>query len=62
MGLNLLKNIELEMGRMKTLRYRERIIDLDILLYDNLSISFNKLIISNKDKNSVNLEDLKSPF
>ena len=46
--LNVLKNIEFEMGRMKTLRYRERIIDLDILLYDNLIISLNKLIIPHK--------------
>ena len=46
--LNVLKNIEFEMGRMKNLRYRERIIDLDILLYDNLIISLNKLIIPHK--------------
>ena len=46
--LSNVKNIEFEMGRMKTLRYRERIIDLDILLYDNLIISLNKLIIPHK--------------
>lgn len=34
--LNLLKKIEKEMGRLETYKWGPRILDLDILLYDNL--------------------------
>jgi 2-amino-4-hydroxy-6-hydroxymethyldihydropteridine diphosphokinase len=37
--LCLLKNIEVEMGREKTVKWGPRLIDLDILLYDNETIN-----------------------
>ena len=42
--LEILKELELSMGRIPSMRYGPRLIDLDILLYGNLSIdisSFN---------------------
>ncbi len=43
--LNLLKEIESAVGRTKTFRWGPRIIDLDILLYDNLIINTNNVQI-----------------
>jgi 2-amino-4-hydroxy-6-hydroxymethyldihydropteridine diphosphokinase len=43
--LDVLKTIEREMGRVATVRYGPRIIDLDILLYDDLRISTPRLVI-----------------
>ncbi|MEW6108784.1 MAG: 2-amino-4-hydroxy-6-hydroxymethyldihydropteridine diphosphokinase [Nitrospirota bacterium] len=43
--LFLLKKIEHEMGRGDTAKWGPRIIDLDILLYDDLEINENSLII-----------------
>ncbi len=43
--LNLLKEIESAVGRTKTFRQGPRIIDLDILLYDNLIINTNTVQI-----------------
>ena len=40
-----LKQIEEQMGRQKTYRYGPRLIDLDILLMDDLVVSFPELII-----------------
>lgn len=41
--LNFAKGIERAMGRMPTLRYGPRIIDIDILLYDDLLIKTGRL-------------------
>jgi 2-amino-4-hydroxy-6-hydroxymethyldihydropteridine diphosphokinase len=43
--LQFLQNIEAEMGRVKTEKYGPRIIDLDILLYENDIIETDDLII-----------------
>lgn len=43
--LDKLKQIETQIGRKKTIPKGPRIIDLDILLYDNLQINKNNLII-----------------
>jgi len=43
--LRRLKEIEREMGRTETLRWGPRIIDLDILLYDNLVLNESDLVI-----------------
>ena len=43
--LDLLKNIEIEMGREKTVKWGPRLIDLDILLYDNKIIDEDSLKI-----------------
>jgi len=43
--LDLLKKIERDMGRQKTIRWGPRIIDLDILLYDDLCLDTDSLII-----------------
>jgi len=43
--LNLLKKIESAVGRTQTSRWGPRIIDLDILLYDNLIINTNTVQI-----------------
>jgi 2-amino-4-hydroxy-6-hydroxymethyldihydropteridine diphosphokinase len=43
--LDSLKRVENEMGRLKTVRNGPRIIDLDILLYDDLQISNPNLTI-----------------
>jgi 2-amino-4-hydroxy-6-hydroxymethyldihydropteridine diphosphokinase len=43
--LDSLKKVENEMGRVKTIRNGPRIIDLDILLYENLQISLPNLTI-----------------
>lgn len=40
-----LKQIEEEMGRQKTYRYGPRLIDLDILMMDDLMVSFPELVI-----------------
>lgn len=43
--LDYLKNIEKEMGRRKTVRYGPRVIDLDILFYDDLVLETPELTI-----------------
>ncbi len=43
--LNKLKKIEKVMGRKRTVRWGPRIIDLDILLYDKLTLKTKKLTI-----------------
>jgi len=43
--LNLLKEIESAVGRTQTFRWGPRIIDLDILLYDNLILNTNNVQI-----------------
>ncbi len=43
--LQFLKTIEQEMGRTPTVRYGPRLIDLDILLYDDESIELPDLVI-----------------
>lgn len=43
--LRLLKQIEQQMGRVTTLRYGPRVIDLDILLYSNLQLADADLVI-----------------
>ena len=43
--LAFLKNIEVEMGRVKTLHWGPRVIDLDILLYDELQVQRPHLTI-----------------
>ncbi len=43
--LNLLKDIESAVGRTQTFRWGPRIIDLDILLYDNLIINMDNIQI-----------------
>ncbi|MEJ2706604.1 MAG: 2-amino-4-hydroxy-6-hydroxymethyldihydropteridine diphosphokinase [Anaerolineales bacterium] len=43
--LTFLKDIERQMGRQKTIRYGPRLIDLDILLYDDLVMDNPKLVI-----------------
>jgi len=43
--LSLLKNIEMKMGREATVKWGPRLIDLDILLYDNETINEDSLKI-----------------
>jgi 2-amino-4-hydroxy-6-hydroxymethyldihydropteridine diphosphokinase len=43
--LDFLQKIEHEMGRVKTIRFGPRLIDLDILLFDELQITNPRLII-----------------
>lgn len=43
--LKSIKNIEKEMGREKTIRYGPRIIDIDIIFYDNLILETEHLTI-----------------
>jgi 2-amino-4-hydroxy-6-hydroxymethyldihydropteridine diphosphokinase len=43
--LTFLKDIERRMGRQKTIRYGPRLIDLDILLYDDLVMDNPQLVI-----------------
>lgn len=43
--LSLLKNIEKEMGRQDTVRWCPRIIDLDILLYNDITLNTEALTI-----------------
>jgi 2-amino-4-hydroxy-6-hydroxymethyldihydropteridine diphosphokinase len=43
--LNFLKKIEVSMGRQETFRFGPRLIDLDILLYDDLVLSTSDLTI-----------------
>lgn len=43
--LELLRKIERDMGRQETLRWGPRIIDLDMLLYNNIILNTNALII-----------------
>jgi 2-amino-4-hydroxy-6-hydroxymethyldihydropteridine diphosphokinase len=43
--LDLLKRIEKRMGRGKTVRWGPRVIDLDILFYDDLTVNDSDLVI-----------------
>ena len=43
--LGLLKKIEKDMGRQETVKWGPRIIDLDILLYDDIALNTEALII-----------------
>jgi len=43
--LTFLKSIESQMGRQKTIRYGPRLIDLDILLYDELILNNPNLVV-----------------
>ncbi|MDR0595847.1 MAG: 2-amino-4-hydroxy-6-hydroxymethyldihydropteridine diphosphokinase, partial [Puniceicoccales bacterium] len=43
--LKFCKSLESKLGRQETFRYGPRLIDVDILLYDNLKISASKLTI-----------------
>ncbi|MDA8106255.1 MAG: 2-amino-4-hydroxy-6-hydroxymethyldihydropteridine diphosphokinase [Nitrospiraceae bacterium] len=43
--LGLLKKIEKKMGRKKTVRWGPRVIDLDILFYDDLTVNDDDLVI-----------------
>lgn len=43
--LAFLKKIEVEMGRVKSMHWGPRVIDLDILLYDSMQFSYPKLTI-----------------
>ncbi len=43
--LPILKTIEKEMGRQDSLRWGPRLIDLDLLFYDDLIISYDDLVI-----------------
>jgi len=43
--LGLLKKIEKDMGRQETVRWGSRIIDLDILLYDDIILKTDALVI-----------------
>ncbi len=43
--LGLLKKIEKKMGRKKTVRWGPRVIDLDILFYDDLTLNNDDLVI-----------------
>jgi len=47
--LRVLKNIENKMGRKETFHWGPRVIDLDILLYDNVVINNEKLNIPHKN-------------
>lgn len=47
--LYFLKGIERKLGRVKTFRWGPRIIDIDILFYDNLVISEKNLVIPHPD-------------
>ncbi len=47
--LSKLKKIEKKMGRKKAIRWGSRCIDIDILLYDNLNINDNSLVIPHKE-------------
>ncbi|MEN2984529.1 MAG: 2-amino-4-hydroxy-6-hydroxymethyldihydropteridine diphosphokinase [Dictyoglomaceae bacterium] len=47
--LDLLLEVEKEMGRVRTIKWGPRIIDLDIIFYDDLIINHEKLIIPHSD-------------
>ncbi|PID42904.1 MAG: 2-amino-4-hydroxy-6-hydroxymethyldihydropteridine diphosphokinase [Gammaproteobacteria bacterium] len=47
--LSELKKIELQQGRVKNRRWGERVIDLDILLYDNLELDSEELTIPHRE-------------
>ncbi|MCX7942258.1 MAG: 2-amino-4-hydroxy-6-hydroxymethyldihydropteridine diphosphokinase [Dictyoglomaceae bacterium] len=47
--LDLLLEVEKEMGRVRTIKWGPRIIDLDIIFYDDLIINHEKLIIPHPD-------------
>lgn len=47
--LTVLQSIEDKMGRVRTRRWGERIIDLDILLYDDITVNEPDLVIPHPD-------------
>ena len=47
--LNIIKNIEIKLGRQKTFRYGPRIIDIDILFFNNQIIQEENLTIPHYD-------------
>src|SRR6056297_3836277 len=47
--LNVLKSIEQEMGREETKKWGPRIIDLDIILYGNMTLDDDRLTIPHPD-------------
>lgn len=47
--LTALQSIENKMGRVRTRRWGERIIDLDILLYDDITVNEPDLVIPHPD-------------
>lgn len=47
--LNMLLQIEREMGRVRTIKWGPRVIDLDIIFYDDLIINDENLIIPHPD-------------
>jgi len=47
--LGIIKVIEKKLGRLKTFRWGPRIIDIDIIFYDNIRYNSEKLIIPHRD-------------
>jgi len=47
--LNIIKNIEIKLGRQKTFRYGPRIIDIDILFFNNQIIQEENLTVPHYD-------------
>ena len=47
--LSVLKSIETKLGRVETFRWGPRIIDIDIIFYDNIIYNSEKLTIPHKD-------------
>ncbi|MCX7944982.1 MAG: 2-amino-4-hydroxy-6-hydroxymethyldihydropteridine diphosphokinase [Deltaproteobacteria bacterium] len=47
--LRTIKNIEMSIGRSKNIRWGPRIIDIDILLYDNLIVKTDELTIPHSE-------------
>jgi 2-amino-4-hydroxy-6-hydroxymethyldihydropteridine diphosphokinase len=50
--LRVIKGIEVDMGRIPTFRYGPRLIDIDILLYDNLMMTSNELKLPHPEMTS----------
>ena len=47
--MNIIKNIEIKLGRQKTFRYGPRIIDIDILFFNNQIIQEENLTVPHYD-------------